>query len=100
MSTRRPSTSPLTPPPVIDAKFATLSGLMPRSAAPATTAVASGCSLCASTATAAVSSSSSEMEVAGNDMRQARFAFCQRAGLIHDHRLHLFHPLHRRSLFN
>jgi hypothetical protein len=35
----------------------------------------------------------------GNDIRQARFAFCQRPGLIHDHHLHLFHPLHRRSLF-
>ena len=36
----------------------------------------------------------------GNDVRQARFAFGQRAGLIHDQRVHLFHPLDRRGVLD
>ena len=36
----------------------------------------------------------------GNDVRQARFAFGQRAGLVDDERVDLFHPLDRFGVFD
>ena len=36
----------------------------------------------------------------GDDVRQARFAFGERARFVHDQRVHFFHPLDGRSVFD
>ena len=63
-ATRRPLASPVTPCPVTDWKLSTRAGVTPRSAAPASTAAASGCSLPCSSPAASASTSSSEKPAA------------------------------------
>ena len=91
---------PTTPLPVRDWKSSTSEpDLTPSLARAATMAAASGCSLPCSRL--AARRSSSRPNSAGRDPRvEPRLAFGQRAGLVHDQRVHLLEGLERLGVAN
>ena len=99
-ATRLPSTAPLTPFPVCEANAEGSARLSPRSAAPATMAAASGCSLARSRLAARRSSSSSAMPASGDDLGEPRLALGQGAGLVDDQGVDLLHQLERLGVLD
>ena len=94
-ASRLPSTMPMTPLPAGESKPRTCASSSLRSAAAATIAAASGCSLPRSTLAASRSTCASSKPGAGDDRDDLRLAFGQRAGLVDDQRVDLFHALER-----
>ena len=84
----RPSTVPRTPRPVEEEKPSTGARTRPRSSAARTTAAASGCSLPRSRLAARRRASGSSRPSRPTKATRRRAALGQRAGLVHDQRVH------------
>ena len=91
---------PITPLPAGASKPRTGARSSLRSAAAATIAAASGCSLPRSTLAAKRSTSASSKPGAGDDRHDLRLAFGERAGLVDHQRVDLLHALQRLGVLD
>ena len=95
-----PRPSPRTPFPAGASKPEGSANARPRSSAAFTIAAASGCSLARSRLAARRKSSSSPKSAAGPDRHDLGLAFGERAGLVDDERVDLFHALQRLGVLD
>ena len=92
-TTASADSTPVTPWPVTTGTHPPRAGAAPRSAAPARTAAASGCSLACSSPAARASTSAFGKAGRGGDGHQPGLALGERAGLVDDHGVDLLHRL-------